>query len=122
MRLRNQARILEVDITSQIVGTDKQPGYLIANGWTCIRLNSGLFRTKDGRKIRIGKKGMPDWIAAKGLRYFFLELKRPDGDRSDEQIEWHAMALRKGLPVITADGLSSFLAAFGVLFAEGAAA
>jgi len=55
-------------------------------GYWCIRQHVGLFRTKDGRWIRMGTPGTPDW-ATMHARYpgFFVEFKRPGADLSQEQ-------------------------------------
>jgi hypothetical protein len=47
-------------------------------GYWVTRVQSGLFRTPDGRWVRIGKKGIPDYAATHGFYPgFLLEVKRP---------------------------------------------
>lgn len=50
--------------------------YLRVRGYWCIRQHVGLFKTPDGRWIRMGVPGTPDW-AAIHQRYpgFFVEFK-----------------------------------------------
>jgi hypothetical protein len=53
--------------------------------WWPIRQHVGLFKTKDKRWIRIGESGDPDYVVVRAPS-FFLELKRPGGELSLEQI------------------------------------
>ena len=56
--------------------------------WYVIRLQSGLFKTKDDRYVRVGRKGLPDYVALH-RRYpgFLLETKRPGGELSPDQVK-----------------------------------
>ena len=60
---------------------------LALRGWKTVRINNGKFRTVDGRWQTHGEVGLPDYVAVHG-RYpgFFLELKRPGGVLSNEQL------------------------------------
>ena|SRR5215831_18282455 len=60
--------------------------YLRVRGYYPVRLNSGLFKTPDGRWVRVGEPGLPDYMAIHP-RYpgFFLEVKRPGGVLSADQ-------------------------------------
>lgn len=61
---------------------------LAFRGYYAVRLQSGLFRTKDDRYIQIGKKGLPDYaVLHRQYPGFFMETKRPKGQLSDEQIK-----------------------------------
>lgn len=55
-------------------------------GYYPLRLQSGFFRTKDGRGITVGEPGIPDYVAIHE-RYpaVFLEVKRPGGKLRDDQ-------------------------------------
>jgi hypothetical protein len=53
--------------------------------WWPIRQHVGLFKTVDKRWIRIGENGDPDYVVVKAPS-FFVELKRPGGILSDDQI------------------------------------
>ena len=51
------------------------------HGYRPERLHSGLFRTPDGRWIRSGQPGLPDYAIPR----FYLEVKRPGGELSHTQ-------------------------------------
>lgn len=55
------------------------------HGYYVVRLQSGLFKTPDGRWIRVGETGLPDYVCVRSD--FFLEVKRPKGKLSDAQRE-----------------------------------
>jgi hypothetical protein len=57
-------------------------------GYYVIRLQSGLFKTLDGRFQTVGKRGLPDF-AAIHERYpgFLMETKRPGAKPSEDQIK-----------------------------------
>lgn len=86
-------KLSERQITGQVIGV------LQTQGWLAIRLNSGLLQTPDGRRIRIGEKGGPDWIVLRGREYVLLELKATGKHLTPEQQAWHADAKRRGLRV-----------------------
>jgi hypothetical protein len=98
------AHLTEKHVTEQVIG------WLKAHRFYCVRLNSGLISTPDGRRLRVGERGLPDWIIIRGLRFFFMELKRPGKTLSPDQENWFAWATREGIPAIWADGLGMFLA------------
>ena len=58
---------------------------LRARGYYVVRLQSGLFKTPDGRWIRVGEPGLPDYACLK--HDFFMECKRPNAKPSPAQIE-----------------------------------
>ena len=101
--------LTEAQVTEQCID------YLRAEGWRCIRLNSGLFQRPNGKhRVRIGEPGMPDWICVPGGRVhghlrpaaFFLELKRSKGGQlSDAQSRWIYDATEDGLLVCVCRGL-----------------
>jgi len=101
-------KLTEAQITEQVIG------WLRSKQWECVRLQSGLMRTKDGRPIRIGKKNIPDWICTKRERYFYLELKRPGETLSAGQLGWFAEARLKKLNAMWADSFGGFLAKFEI--------
>ena len=86
-------RLSEREVVAQCIGVLRTQGY------TCIRLNSGLLQTPDGRRIRIGDTGMPDWIVLRGSEYCLLEIKATGKSLTAEQTAWHADAKRKSLRV-----------------------
>jgi hypothetical protein len=59
---------------------------LAYRGYYVIRLQTGMFRTKDNRFIQVGKRGLPDYVAVhQHHRGFLLETKRPGGALSPAQ-------------------------------------
>ena len=58
---------------------------LRVRGYYVVRLQSGLFKTPDGRWIRIGEPGLPDYAVLK--HDFFMECKRPNAKPSPAQIQ-----------------------------------
>lgn len=56
---------------------------LRAKGYYVVRQQSGLLKTPDGRWIRVGEAGLPDYVCVKCD--FFLEVKRPGGKVNDAQ-------------------------------------
>jgi hypothetical protein len=94
--------------------TEAVIGWLRVKGWMCVRLQSGLMDLPGNRKIRIGIPGLPDWCCFKGSRYFFLEMKRPRKELSEDQKIWFALAERNKINAMWCDGLGNFLAKFEI--------
>jgi hypothetical protein len=62
--------------------------FLRLRGYWVIRQQSGLFKTADGRWIRVGEPGVPDYAALHAVYPgFMLEIKRPGGTLSPDQIQ-----------------------------------
>jgi hypothetical protein len=106
-------KLTEKMVTEQVIG------WLRSKQWTCERSQSGLFaekgkRGEQGKKIRIGKKGINDWNCFKGSRYFKLELKAPGKTLSEDQEKYFAECKRGKLCIMWADSLGSFLAKFEI--------
>lgn len=82
--------------------------FLLARGYYPVRLQSGRFRTPDGRWITIGEPGLPDYAVLK--RDFFLEVKAPNKQPSPAQIR-KAFVLQAGyrIGVATVDSLERLL-------------
>jgi len=74
-----RVKLVENDVERACVDLLRLRGYYV------VRLQSGLFRTPDGRWIRIGEPGLPDYAALK--RDFFLEIKAAGRKLSAAQIE-----------------------------------
>lgn len=53
------------------------------HGYYVMRLQSGLLKTPDGRWIRVGEPGLPDYVCVR--RDFFLEVKAPGKKLSPAQ-------------------------------------
>jgi hypothetical protein len=87
-------------------------GWLRAQGWMCIRHQSGLLVTEKGGRIRVGSPGAPDWICFKESQYFFLELKATGKKLSVDQLLWFGLAEQRNINAIWADGYEVFLARF----------
>ncbi len=77
-----RVRLSEKDVTKACLHLLGLRGYYV------IRNQSGLFRTPDHRWIRAGVRGLPDYTALHP-RWpgFLMELKRPGGQLSPEQVE-----------------------------------
>jgi len=72
-------KLVENDVERACIDLLRLRGYYV------VRLQSGLFKTPDGRWIRIGEPGLPDYACLKDD--FFLEVKRPGARPSPAQIE-----------------------------------
>ena len=73
----------EHDIQNDIRLTLSERGYCV------FRINSGKIETKDGRWFDVGvPKGFSDLMAVKDGRVFFIEVKRPDGRATPEQLNF----------------------------------
>ncbi len=107
-RIAKLPDLTEAQVTEVVID------WLRTNGWRCERVQSGLFKTKDGRTIRIGKRGWSDWNCFKASRYFKLELKRPGKELSKDQVEYFEGCKRDKLNIMWADSFGSFLAKFEV--------
>jgi hypothetical protein len=102
-RLTSPPRASEKDVTAGVTAPLQLRGYWL------VRNQSGLFRTPDGRWIRSGQKGIPDYTALhERFPGFLLELKRPGATPTPEQIRKHS-ELRMGyrLAVGTVDSTES---------------
>lgn len=95
------------------------------------RLNSGkiksvtqYFEKKTGtwkeftRWIFLCKKGTPDRFFIMSGRIYFVEVKRPGGTLTADQVQRHKELRRAGAVVIFADSLESFIEQFEGLFKE----
>jgi hypothetical protein len=80
---------------------------LLYRGWYPIRLQVGRFKTVADKWLTIGKAGLPDYVVIhESHPGFFMETKRPKGDRSDVQIRVHwELTKAYRLAVVTIDGL-----------------
>lgn len=86
--------------------------WLLAHGWYPVRQQSALLKTLDGRYVRIGEVGVPDYVVLHA-RYpaFFLETKAPGKPLTPEQERkrW-ALTSAYGLAVAVADDLETLRA------------
>lgn len=67
-------------------------------GALCVRVNSGQAIGLHGGRIRLAKKGTPDWLV---ILYgaCMLEFKQPGEKPTTKQLEWHAKCRARGVPV-----------------------
>jgi hypothetical protein len=78
-------------------------------GWYVARQQSGLFKTPDGRWIRIGEPGVPDYNVMKAPS-FLLEVKRPGGELSPEQKEQiRKIELGFRLPIVVVESVEELI-------------
>lgn len=77
-------------------------------GYYPVRLQSGLFKTPDGRWVRIGEPGLPDYVVIRND--WFLEVKAPGKTPSPKQIE-KIFELEKihRIPVATVDSVERLI-------------
>lgn len=61
---------------------------LSKHGIVTFRMNTGKFKTQDGRWISIGIKGTADLLAIKNGKAIWIETKTPIGKASKEQINF----------------------------------
>jgi len=77
--------------------------------WWPVRQHVGLFRTPDQRWIRMGEPGDPDYAVVRAPS-FFLELKRPGGELSDEQRKRIDVLQRfYGLETVVVEGVEELM-------------
>jgi hypothetical protein len=86
-------KLVEDDVERACIDLLRLRGYYV------VRLQSGFFRTPDGRGVRVGEPGLPDYACMK--RDFFLETKRPGAKLSPAQ-EKKVFELEKGYGIAVA--------------------
>jgi hypothetical protein len=79
--------------------------WLQQRGWIADRVQVGLFYTRDGRPVSIGKPGQPDWRFKRGRQYMEIEFKRPNANADKRQLEYLALMKHCGVLATWADGL-----------------
>ncbi len=107
---RSVVRLSEADVTKQV--TD----FLRYRQWTLIRLNSGLFQTRDGgkRTYQIGEKGQADWLALRPFydgkfNVLFVEMKATGKKPRADQARWLWVKGREGFHATWTDSLERFI-------------
>jgi len=96
------------------------------------RINSGMVeavkkawnkqeqRQKEYRQwIHLAKKGTPDRFFIISGKIYFVEVKKPGGQLSDDQITRHAELRKNGCTIFVADSIDSFIAQFNEHFSKG---
>src|SRR5215831_5592017 len=73
--------------------------------WWVSRQQSALVRTPDGRWMRIGEKGIPDYaVIHKHYPGFLMEVKRPGRDLDPHQVQKiHELRIGYGLAICVVD-------------------
>ena len=81
--------------------------YLRLYHWEPIRLHAGRFRTLDGKRVITGAvRGTPDYICIHHRHpAFYLEVKRPKGTLSPDQVKRHREIEIMGFAHIWVDSL-----------------
>lgn len=103
-RLKPPPRLREDDVERACLDLLRYRGYYP------VRLQSGLFKTPDGRWTRVGEPGIPDYIAAHGsYPAVFVEVKRPGGALSTEQRDKIGELELWRLAVATVDSVEALL-------------
>lgn len=88
-----RVKLVENDVEKACIDLLRLRGYYV------VRLQSGLFKTADGRWVRVGEPGLPDYVVIK--RDFFLEVKAPKKAPSAAQVQ-KAFELEKGYGITVA--------------------
>ena len=75
--------------------------YFARRGWLVIRQHVGLFKARSGQHISIGEKGMTDYVVVRPLKpglalRVYVEVKRPGGEPSVDQLRWMGRARSLG--------------------------
>lgn len=98
------ANLRESAVTRQVCD------WLKARGWDCIRLHAGTV-SKRGYKIRLGRKGRPDWLMVHPEHpAFFCEMKRNKGGKLNaEQTKQIELLERSGYKVATPASIEKFI-------------
>lgn len=103
-------KLLERDVTLSC------RGWLAIRGWGGIRLNSGLFPAAGNRRIRVGRKGMADWVFIRGRECMLVEFKAPGQKPTAEQEQFLQIAEINGTPAMYADSLEMLQEKYGKWF------
>lgn len=86
-------------------------GYLQDCGWIADRIHVGVFYTRDGRPVSIGKPGQPDWrFKHRTLGYIEVEMKASGEKPGKRQMEYLATMWSLGITATWADSLEMFAA------------
>lgn len=95
--------VLERDVTAAVVR------FMTERGWVAKRRNVGLLYTKDGRPVRIGKPGEPDWMFVHRQHgYLEVEMKRPGQTPDKHQAEYLATVRALGIEATWTDSAEKF--------------
>lgn len=81
------AHVVENDVE------DRLAVYFARRGWTMIRQHVGLFKSRAGQYVKIGERGMTDYLVTRPIRpgltlSVYVEVKAPGCEPSDEQLRW----------------------------------
>lgn len=87
--------------------------FLQTRGWIIDRVQVGVFYTRDGRPMAIGKPGQPDWRAKRGREYLEVEIKATGKRPDKKQLEYLAVMRHVGVAATWADSLEMFAEWYG---------
>lgn len=67
--------------------------YFARRGWTMIRQHVGLFKSRSGMYVKIGEKGMTDYLVTRPIRpgltlSVYVEVKAPGCEPDEHQLRW----------------------------------
>lgn len=96
-----------------------------AKGYRCIRLQSGLFSTPYGGRVRIGERGQTDWLFMRcegfapgtyniqlrlgTVRCCFVEVKATGAKPKPEQLAWIDEARKTGFLATWTNDIEEFI-------------
>lgn len=99
-------------------------GWLQSMGWIAERNHVGLFYTKDGRPVPVGRPGACDWrlkrSAEHRIHYLELEVKAPGKKPDKRQLEYMAAMRHAGVVTVSVDGLDRLQAWYAYWRIDGA--
>jgi hypothetical protein len=83
--------------------------FLQERKWIAKRRNVGLFYTRDGRPVRIGTPGEPDWFFVHRQHgHLEIEMKKPGEKPDQRQQEYLATMNALGVPATWTDDPAKF--------------
>lgn len=100
-------------------------GWLQSLGWIAERNHVGLFYTKDGRPVPVGRPGACDWRLKRShvnrIHYFELEVKAPGKKIEKRQQEYCVAMSHLGVMATWVDSLDRLQAWYEFVRIDGAA-
>jgi hypothetical protein len=95
--------------------------YFARRGWIVIRQHVGLFKSRAGQYIKIGEKGMTDYLVLRPVRpgvclTVYVEVKRPGAVPSEDQVRWMRRARAMGNYAESFDSVESLARWFEARF------
>jgi len=78
--------------------------------WIADRIHVGVFYTRDGRVVAIGRPGQPDWRFKRRRQYMEIEFKAPGKKPNKQQEEYLATMRALGVLCTWVDSLTALQA------------